>query len=51
MCFSSRQRIHGRSMTFKRPAAGLSNPDAADGQAASLNLALCSCKSGANEAR
>ena len=38
-------------MTFERPSAGLSNPDAADNLPASLNLALCSRKSGSDEAR
>jgi hypothetical protein len=40
-----------RSITFERPPAGLSDPDAADSSPASLNLALCSCESGVDEAR
>jgi hypothetical protein len=38
------------SITFERPSTGLSDPDAPDGLAASLNLALRSCESGADEA-
>jgi hypothetical protein len=34
----------------ERPRAGLSDPDAADSLPASLNLALCCYKSGADEA-
>jgi hypothetical protein len=39
------------STTFKRPPAGLSDPDAPDGLPRSLNLALCCYKSGADETR
>jgi hypothetical protein len=39
-----------RSITFERPSTGLSNPYAADSLPAGLNLTLCCCKSGADEA-
>jgi hypothetical protein len=39
-----------RLITFKRPPTGLSDLDAADSLPAGLNLALCSYKSGADEA-
>ena len=40
-----------RSMTFERPSTGLSDPDAADRLASLKILALCYCKSGADEAQ
>jgi hypothetical protein len=47
-------RRHGdgrSSIIFKCPFTGLSDPDTADSSSASLNLALCSCKAGADETR
>jgi hypothetical protein len=39
-----------RSITFECSSTGLRDPDAADSLPARLNLALCCCKSGANQA-
>jgi hypothetical protein len=37
------------SRTFECPSAGLSDPDTTEGLPTSFDLALCSCKSGADE--
>jgi hypothetical protein len=45
------KRLRLRSITFKRPPTGLSDSDAAESLPVGLNLALCSRKSGSDEAR
>jgi hypothetical protein len=46
----ARQNLCAEVLAFERPSTGISDPDAADSLPAIPNLALCCCKSGAEEA-